>query len=65
MNLNIPGLRGENVWTSDDAVNAPFVPESLLILGAGAVGVEFGYVFKRAGSKVNRRGDDAPDSARL
>ncbi len=52
MNLNIPGLHGENVWTSDDAVNAPFVPESLLILGAGAVGVEFGYVFNALGSKV-------------
>ncbi len=52
MKLNIPGLEGENVWTSDDAVNAPFVPDSMLILGAGAVGVEFAYVFNALGSKV-------------
>jgi dihydrolipoamide dehydrogenase len=52
MKLNIPGLEGENVWTSDDAVNAPFVPESMLILGAGAVGVEFSYVFNALGAKV-------------
>lgn len=52
MKLNIPGLEGENVWTSDDAVNAPFVPESMLILGAGAVGVEFAYVFNALGAKV-------------
>ncbi len=52
MKLNIPGLEGENIWTSDDAVNAPFVPESMLILGAGAVGVEFAYVFNALGSKV-------------
>lgn len=52
MQINIPGLQGENVWTSDDAVNAPFVPESMLILGAGAVGVEFSYVFNALGSKV-------------
>jgi dihydrolipoamide dehydrogenase len=52
MKIEIPGLEGENVWTSDDAVNAPFVPESMLILGAGAVGVEFAYVFNALGSKV-------------
>lgn len=53
--LNIPGLDGgreEGVWTSDDAVTAPFVPESMLILGGGAVGCEFGYVFNGLGSKV-------------
>lgn len=54
--LNIPGLenagREQNVWTSDDAVTAPFVPESMLVLGGGAVGVEFSYVFNGLGSKV-------------
>ncbi|MBX3097318.1 MAG: dihydrolipoyl dehydrogenase [Fimbriimonadaceae bacterium] len=53
--LNIPGLEGgrkEGVWTSDDAVSAPHVPKSMLILGAGAVGVEFGYVFNGLGTKV-------------
>lgn len=55
IHLAIPGLEGgreQNVWTSDDAVTAPFVPESMLILGGGAVGVEFGYVFNGLGTKV-------------
>ncbi|MCW5934670.1 MAG: dihydrolipoyl dehydrogenase [Fimbriimonadia bacterium] len=50
--IPIPGLEGENVWTSDDAVYAKFVPESMLILGAGAVGLEFAYVFNALGAKV-------------
>lgn len=55
IHLTIPGLEGKseaNVWTSDDAVNAPFVPKSMLVLGGGAVGVEFSYVFNGLGSKV-------------
>lgn len=53
--LNIPGLDGgreEGVWTSDDTVTAPFVPESMLVLGGGAVGTEFSYVFNGLGTKV-------------
>jgi dihydrolipoamide dehydrogenase len=56
IHLPIPGLEGatreQGVWTSDDAVTAPHVPGRLLILGGGAVGVEFGYVFNGLGSKV-------------
>ncbi|MFI5385362.1 MAG: dihydrolipoyl dehydrogenase [Fimbriimonadales bacterium] len=53
--LKIPGLEGgrdQNVWTSDDAVTAPFVPKSMLILGGGAVGCEFGYVFNGLGTET-------------
>jgi dihydrolipoamide dehydrogenase len=53
--LNIPGLEGgreDGVWTSDDAVNPPHVPKRMLILGGGAVGVEFSYVFNGLGSDV-------------
>ncbi|MHB8636919.1 MAG: dihydrolipoyl dehydrogenase [Fimbriimonadaceae bacterium] len=53
--LDIPGLKGgkaANVWTSDEAVNAPFAPKRMLILGGGAVGVEFAYVFNGMGSEV-------------
>lgn len=53
IHLSIPGLEGgakENVWTSDDAVVMPRVPKSILILGGGAVGVEFGYIFNGLGS---------------
>jgi dihydrolipoamide dehydrogenase len=54
--LNIPGLEGgreEGVWTSDDAVSAPFVPKRMAILGGGAVGCEFGYVFNGLGAEVH------------
>jgi dihydrolipoamide dehydrogenase len=50
--LNIPGLEGgreDGVWTSDDAVTAPLAPKRMLILGGGAVGVEFSYVFNALG----------------
>lgn len=53
--LNIPGLKGgrdEGVWTSDDAVTAPHVPKKMMILGGGAVGVEFGYVFNALGCET-------------
>ncbi len=54
--LNIPGLEGgreEGVWTSDDAVSAPFVPKRMAILGGGAVGCEFGYIFNGLGAEVH------------
>jgi dihydrolipoamide dehydrogenase len=51
----IEGLKGgreDNIWTSDDAVTAPFVPKRMLVIGGGAVGVEFAYVFNGLGSDV-------------
>ncbi len=50
--LPIPGLEGEGIWTSDDAVSATAVPPRLLIIGAGAIGCEFGYIYNGLGSKV-------------
>ena len=55
IHLPVPGLTGgreENVWTSDDAVTAPFVPKSMIILGGGAVGCEFSFVFNGLGTDV-------------
>ncbi len=48
----IPGLEGENVWDSDGALAANSVPESILIIGAGAIGLEWAYIFKKFGSDV-------------
>lgn len=51
----IPGLDGgreNNIWTSDDAVTAPFVPKKMLIVGGGVIACEFGYVFNGLGSDV-------------
>jgi dihydrolipoamide dehydrogenase len=50
--LPVPGLEGEGIWTSDDAVSAKEVPPRMLIIGAGAIGCEFGYIFNGLGSKV-------------
>lgn len=55
IHIKVPGLEGgreQNVWTSDDAVTAPFVPKSMLVLGGGAVGCEFSYVFNGLGTEV-------------
>lgn len=54
--LPIPGLQGgekEGVWTSDQAVTATRVPKSMLIVGGGAVGTEFAYVFNGLGCEVH------------
>lgn len=54
--LPVPGLEGgraEGVWTSDDAVTATEIPKRMVILGGGAVGVEFSYVFNGLGAEVH------------
>ncbi|NNE43083.1 MAG: FAD-dependent oxidoreductase, partial [Gemmatimonadetes bacterium] len=49
----IPGVDvdGTRVVTSDELLDIDHIPESLIVLGAGAVGVEFASVFKRMGSE--------------
>lgn len=42
----------EHVLTSDDALSLRKIPKDMLIVGAGAVGVEFGTFFNEIGTKV-------------
>ena len=49
----IPGLDRVKYWTNRDAVKIEQLPESLVILGGGAVGVELSQVFARFGVKVS------------
>ncbi len=51
---SIPGadFDGERVISSDDALNLESVPESMIVLGGGAVGVEFASLFHSFGCKV-------------
>ena len=52
------------VWTSNEAVSAPEIPKSLAIIGAGAVGTEFAYVYNGLGTKVTLiefMSDDRPE----
>ena len=50
----LPGIEidGKHVVTSDEILELEAIPESLIVLGAGAVGVEFASIFSRMGSKV-------------
>jgi len=48
----IPGLAGSEFWTSREATSASVVPESLLILGGGAVGCELAQFYRRMGARV-------------
>ncbi len=49
----VSGLEvGGAVWTSTEALSADKVPESLLVVGGGNVGLEFGYFYSMLGSKV-------------
>jgi len=48
----IPGLSEVAYWTTHDAIQTDPLPESLMILGGGAVGCELGQVFSRFGVDV-------------
>jgi pyruvate/2-oxoglutarate dehydrogenase complex dihydrolipoamide dehydrogenase (E3) component len=48
----IDGLAGTPYWTNREAIEATEVPDSLVVLGGGAIGVELGQVFARFGSRV-------------
>ncbi len=48
----IEGLADTPYWTNRDIVQAEQVPESLIILGGGAIGSEFAQVFARFGTDV-------------
>jgi dihydrolipoamide dehydrogenase len=51
---SLPGLEidGERVITSDDALQLDRVPDSVIILGGGVIGVEFASVWRSFGAEV-------------
>jgi dihydrolipoamide dehydrogenase len=51
---SIPGVEVDRrrIITSDEAIGLREVPASIVILGSGAVGVEFASIFRRFGSQV-------------
>jgi pyruvate/2-oxoglutarate dehydrogenase complex dihydrolipoamide dehydrogenase (E3) component len=49
----IPGLAGTPYWTNREAIETEEVPESLVVLGGGAVGAELAQVFARFGARVS------------
>jgi dihydrolipoamide dehydrogenase len=51
---SVPGIAIDRtrIITSDEAIHLKEVPKSMVILGSGAVGVEFASIFRRFGSEV-------------
>jgi pyruvate/2-oxoglutarate dehydrogenase complex dihydrolipoamide dehydrogenase (E3) component len=49
---DIPGLRDVSFLTNESLMQLTAVPEHLLILGGGYIGLEFGQMFQRYGSSV-------------
>ncbi len=51
---SVPGIEidRERIITSDEAIGLKEIPKSIAIMGTGAVGVEFGSIFRRFGSEV-------------
>lgn len=52
--LNLPGLdwSWDGVWTSDEILHNTEIPRSLVVVGAGAVGLEFSLRYARLGTAV-------------
>src|SRR3954468_15330810 len=51
---SVPGVEidRKRIITSDEAIGLKEIPKSIAIMGTGAVGVEFGSIFRRFGSEV-------------
>jgi pyruvate/2-oxoglutarate dehydrogenase complex dihydrolipoamide dehydrogenase (E3) component len=48
----IPGLRESDPWTNREVTTAHAIPESLLVLGGGVVGVEMAQAYAALGARV-------------
>ncbi|MBP2684663.1 MAG: dihydrolipoyl dehydrogenase, partial [Deltaproteobacteria bacterium] len=50
----LPGIEpdGSVILTSDDALAKEELPRSVIVLGGGAVGVEFAYIYRAFGAEV-------------
>jgi len=48
----IPGLAEAHPWTNREATTAGVVPERLIVLGGGVIGVELGQAWSSLGSQV-------------
>jgi len=49
----IPGLEGTPYWTNKEFVQVETLPESMVVLGGGVIGLELGQAVSRFGVKVS------------
>jgi dihydrolipoamide dehydrogenase len=51
---SLPGLEpdGKLVWTYKEAMVPPSIPKSLLVVGSGAIGIEFASFYRAMGAEV-------------
>ena len=49
----VPGLSDVDYLTNEEIFDVPELPEHLLVIGAGPIGLELGQTFRRFGSKVS------------
>jgi dihydrolipoamide dehydrogenase len=51
---SMPGLEpdGKLIWTYKEAMVPPAMPKSLLVVGSGAIGIEFASFFRNMGAEV-------------
>jgi len=51
---SLPGLEGDGrlVWTYREALVPPSMPKSLLVIGSGAIGIEFASFYRTLGAEV-------------
>ncbi len=68
----VPGLAETPHWTSDDVLDLDFLPESVIVLGAGVVACELAQFLNRVGSRViqiqrssNILSDNSPEAAEV
>ncbi|MCA9166005.1 MAG: FAD-dependent oxidoreductase, partial [Planctomycetales bacterium] len=52
--IEIPGFAfdGEHVWSSTEALSPKKIPERMLVIGGGYIGLELGLVYHNLGSEI-------------
>lgn len=50
--VSIKGIDEPGIITSDEALSLEQIPKKIIIIGGGVIGLEFGQIFQRMGSKV-------------
>jgi dihydrolipoamide dehydrogenase len=50
--LPIPGIESEGVIDSTGALSLSAIPQSMLIIGGGAIGCEFAYIYRSFGAQI-------------